>query len=48
MIEEFGGSSHLFGTNAAFVEELYDSYLEDPETVSNEWRQYFDGLQDGN
>ena len=27
MIKEFGGNSYLFGTNAAFVEELYDSYL---------------------
>src|SRR5210317_1451678 len=46
MIKEFGGSSYLFGTNAAFVEELYDSYLEDPDSVSEDWKQYFDNLQD--
>ena len=46
MIKEFGGSSYLFGTNAAFVEELYDSYLEDPDSISEDWKQYFDNLQD--
>ena len=46
MIKEFGGNSYLFGTNAAFVEELYDSYLEDPDSISEDWKQYFDNLQD--
>ena len=46
MIKEFGRSSYLFGTNAAFVEELYDSYLEDPDSISEDWKQYFDNLQD--
>ena len=45
MIKEFGGSSYLFGTNAAFVEELYDAYLDDPDSISADWKQYFDDLQ---
>jgi 2-oxoglutarate dehydrogenase E1 component len=37
-------SSLLFGTNASFVEELYEQYLLDPSAVSGEWRDYFDAL----
>ncbi|MDD2720804.1 MAG: 2-oxoglutarate dehydrogenase E1 component [Gallionella sp.] len=37
-------SSLLFGTNAPFVEELYEQYLSNPHSVSDEWRSYFDGL----
>ena len=38
------GSSLLFGTNAPFVEELYEQYLVDPDSVPKEWRSYFDAL----
>ena len=38
-----GGAA--FGGNAPFLEELYDRYLENPESVSAEWRRYFDGLR---
>ncbi|MEO8332633.1 MAG: 2-oxoglutarate dehydrogenase E1 component [Gallionella sp.] len=37
-------SSLLFGTNAPFVEELYERYLLDPNAVPAEWRSYFDAL----
>jgi 2-oxoglutarate dehydrogenase E1 component len=37
-------SSLLFGTNAPFVEELYEQYLLDPNAVPREWRSYFDAL----
>ncbi|MBW7907261.1 MAG: 2-oxoglutarate dehydrogenase E1 component [Phycisphaerae bacterium] len=30
--------------NAAFVEELLESYLQDPESVDDGWRRYFDQL----
>ena len=36
--------SCLFSGNAAFVEDLYESYLTDPTTVQDDWRQYFDTL----
>ncbi|MCC7219694.1 MAG: 2-oxoglutarate dehydrogenase E1 component, partial [Candidatus Contendobacter sp.] len=45
LIEQFRQSSPLFGGNAAFIEELYESFLNDPESVSANWRQYFGVLQ---
>jgi 2-oxoglutarate dehydrogenase E1 component len=42
---EFLSSSNLFGSNAPFIEELYDQYLADPASVSPEWRSYFDELR---
>jgi len=44
---EFLDSSTLFGSNAPFIEELYDLYLVNPESVSPEWRAYFDELRGG-
>ena len=41
-MKEFLGNSLLFGANAPFVEGLYEAYLEDPTSVSAEWRGYFD------
>ena len=38
--------SCLFSANAPFLEELYETYLSDPNKVSSEWRAYFDTLQD--
>jgi 2-oxoglutarate dehydrogenase E1 component len=37
-------SSLLFGSNAPFIEELYEKYLVDPNSVTEEWRGYFDAL----
>ena len=31
------GNSYLSGGNAAFIEELYDSYLQDTASVAEEW-----------
>jgi 2-oxoglutarate dehydrogenase E1 component len=45
MMKEFLGNSHLFGSNAPFVEALYESYLKDPASVESRWRGYFDELQ---
>lgn len=33
--------------NLAFAEELYARYLEQPGSVPAEWRQYFDGMKNG-
>ena len=38
-------NSYLFGGNAPYVEELYESYLDNPGSVSDRWRSYFDQLQ---
>ena len=45
LIEQFRQSSPLFGGNAAFIEDLYESFLSNPESVSDNWRQYFRDLQ---
>ena len=37
-------STSLAGSNAAYLESLYDQYLQDANAVTNEWRQYFDQL----
>ena len=38
-------NSYLFGGNAPYVEELYESYLNNPQAVPDNWRAYFDQLQ---
>jgi 2-oxoglutarate dehydrogenase E1 component len=43
MNEKFD-STLYFGGNAPFVEEVYENYLNDPTSVSAEWRDYFDHL----
>ena len=37
-------SSHIAGGNASYVEDLYESYLLDPNAVPGQWREYFDKL----
>lgn len=44
MMKQLSGSSYLFGGNAPFVEELYERYLDNPASVPEEWREYFDHL----
>lgn len=45
MMKQLFESSQLFGSNAPFIEELYENYLDNPDSVSEEWRSYFDSLQ---
>ena len=35
IMEEFLGSSTLFGGNMPFIEEQYDRYLADPSSVAD-------------
>lgn len=37
-------SSHLGGGNMAYVDELYESYLAEPTSVGDEWREFFSKL----
>lgn len=37
-------SSHLAGANAAYVEELYEAYLENPQNIPENWKSVFDAL----
>src|SRR5476651_902861 len=38
-------NSYLFGGNAPYVEEQYEAYLDNPASVPETWRTYFDALQ---
>jgi len=37
-------SSYLSGGSMAYVDSLYEDYLSDPSSVSEEWKQVFDAL----
>jgi len=45
MMQDQRDSSYLFGGNAPYVEELYESYLHDPASVADHWRDYFDNVK---
>jgi 2-oxoglutarate dehydrogenase E1 component len=45
MMEQNRSNSYLFGGNAPYVEEMYEAYLENPGSVPDTWRAYFDALQ---
>src|SRR6201985_1019637 len=45
MMKESQSNSYLFGGNAPYVEELYEAYLDNPASVPDNWREYFDALQ---
>jgi 2-oxoglutarate dehydrogenase E1 component len=38
-------NSYIFGANAPFIEGLYESYLDNPQSVPEQWREHFDKLQ---
>ncbi|MFP4147014.1 MAG: 2-oxoglutarate dehydrogenase E1 component [Halorhodospira sp.] len=42
--EHLRSTSHLHGANAAFIEDLYERYLQDPNRVDPQWRAYFQAL----
>ena len=44
-MRQFQGNSYLFGGNAPYVEELYEKYLDNPGSVPERWRAYFDNMQ---
>lgn len=43
--QAYQGNTYLFGGNAPYVEEMYESYLANPGSVPDSWREYFDALQ---
>ncbi|WP_041523052.1 2-oxoglutarate dehydrogenase E1 component [Gilvimarinus agarilyticus] len=44
IMERLWSTSHISGGNASYVEDLYDTYLHDPNGVPEQWREYFDQL----
>ncbi|MDH3304432.1 MAG: 2-oxoglutarate dehydrogenase E1 component [Gammaproteobacteria bacterium] len=45
-LKEQLASTPLFGGNASAVERLYEQYLENPDSVADGWREYFEALGD--
>src|ERR1700752_141512 len=45
MMQQYRSNSYLFGGNAPHVEEMYEAYLDNPGSVPDNWRAYFDALQ---
>src|SRR6185312_8612942 len=44
---QFGGSGGSFGPNAWLVDDMYDRFLADPESVSESWREFFTDYKPG-
>ena len=47
LLKQFQESSALYGSNAVFIEDLYEKYLENPDLVTESWRTKFDSLHEG-
>ena len=45
MMQQYTSSSYLFGGNAPYIEDLYEDYLDNPGSVPENWRAYFDAMQ---
>jgi 2-oxoglutarate dehydrogenase E1 component len=39
-------NTHEYGSNAVFIAEMYEKYLNEPGSVSESWQQYFEGFND--
>ncbi len=45
MMQKMLSNSYLYGANAPFIEELYEAYLRNPNSVSGPWREYFEQVK---
>ena len=43
-MEQKRRESHFSGGNFAYIEEMYETYLRDPNAVPEQWREEFDQL----
>lgn len=43
-LEQLNKSSHLYGGNAPYIEAWYETWLVDPDSVPEQWRNYFESL----
>ena len=48
LMELMWKSGHISGSSAAYVEELYEEFLTDPLSISEQWREYFESLSASN
>ena len=44
--DRFSITSFLYGGNAAYLENLYARYQEQPDSVDADWRGFFSTLKD--
>ncbi|MFC3715671.1 2-oxoglutarate dehydrogenase E1 component [Luteimonas soli] len=44
LLKQFAQSSQL-GSNAAYIEDLYEQYLVTPDSVGPQWKAWFDGFK---
>ena len=44
LLKLFQESSSLQGSNASYIEDLYEQFLEDPESVESSWQKQFNAL----
>ncbi|WP_020160835.1 2-oxoglutarate dehydrogenase E1 component [Methylobacter marinus] len=47
LLKLFQDSSSLYGSNASFIENLYEKFLEDPESVEPSWQKEFSAIHNG-
>ena len=45
MMKDLMSGSYLSGGNAAYIDELYEAYLQGQEDIAPEWKSYFDRIQ---
>ncbi len=43
-MQKWRGNAHFFGANAAYMESLYESWLQAPQSVPAPWDRFFHGL----
>ena len=48
VMEKLWSTGHLSGSNAEYVDGLYESFLSNPASVPDEWRDFFSSLPPGN
>ncbi|MDD9890496.1 MAG: 2-oxoglutarate dehydrogenase E1 component [Gammaproteobacteria bacterium] len=44
LMEVMWSTGHLSGSNAEYVEELYEQFLSDPDSIPQQWRDFFETL----
>jgi 2-oxoglutarate dehydrogenase E1 component len=45
LLQQFQATSPISGGNAAFVDDLYESWLADPASVAPNWQEFFSSLK---
>ena len=43
-MKELWGSSHISAGHAAYLEDLYETFIHDPDNLSKEWLDFFTSL----